>query len=137
DVKMYYFTSGTTGRPKLVIQNREAWEQRMLVSNNAVFASYERAMIVPGLGGAYGFNRVCEVLHAGKTICFAPFGLPTLQLIETYNADMMILSPQQALALAEIQEKMTRLPLASLKIVRIGGALMSREGVERVKNYLC
>ena len=56
------------------MQTQQAWEQRILFSNNAAFSSYERALIVPGLSNAYGFNRAFEVLYAGKTACFAPFG---------------------------------------------------------------
>jgi acyl-coenzyme A synthetase/AMP-(fatty) acid ligase len=137
DVGMYYFTSGTTGRPKLVVQNLAAWEERMLISNNSVFVDYERAMLVPGLSGAYGFNRACEVLHEGKTLCFAPFGAATLQVMETFAVDMLVASTHQALALAELQEKATRLPLAALRCLRIGGDLISREGAERMMNHLC
>jgi long-chain acyl-CoA synthetase len=136
DPHAIFFTSGTTGKPKPIVQTQEAWEQRMLFSNNAVFSSYERALIVPGLSNAYGFNRAFEVLYAGKTACFAPFE-QMLWLVNTYGIDLVIASIQQALALADIQEKITRYPLASLKTVRIGGSVIAREGIERLKRHLC
>jgi acyl-coenzyme A synthetase/AMP-(fatty) acid ligase len=132
-----FFTSGTTGKPKPIVQTQQAWEQRVLFSNNSVFSGYERALIVPGLSGAFGMNRAFEVLYAGKTACFAPFGQPTLWLVNTYDVDLMIASIQQALALADIQEKITRYPLASLKTLRIGGSVIAAEGVERLKSHLC
>ena len=57
--------------------------------------------------------------------------------MNTYDVDLMIASIQQALALADIQEKITRYPLASLKTLRIGGSVIAAEGVERLKSHLC
>src|SRR5207248_5011909 len=62
--------------------------------------------------------RACEVLYSGKTACFAPFGLPMLWLVHNYDIDIIFASTQQALALAEIQEKITHYPLRSLKALR-------------------
>jgi len=132
-----FFTSGTTGKPKPIVQTQEAWEQRMLLSNNSAFSHYSRALIVPGLAGAYGINRAYEVFHAGKTACFAPFGQPALSLANIYDIDLIIASIQQAIALAEIQEKITRYSLPSLTTVRIGGSVITRDAVERIKRHLC
>ena len=60
-----------------------------------------------------------------------------LWLVNTYDIDLIIASPQQALTLAEIQEKVTRFPLAGLKTLRLGGAVIAREGIERIRNHLC
>jgi acyl-coenzyme A synthetase/AMP-(fatty) acid ligase len=137
DVHAIFFTSGTTGRPKPIVETRQAWEQRLLASNNAVFSPYERVLVIPGLASAYGHNRVLEALHVGKTVCFAPFGPRMLWLVNTYDIDLIIGSPQQALALADIQEKLTRYPLPSLKTVKIGGSVITRDGIERLKQHLC
>jgi acyl-coenzyme A synthetase/AMP-(fatty) acid ligase len=137
DVHAIFFTSGTTGKPKPIVETTQAWEQRILAANNAVFSPYERVLIVPGLASGYGHNRVLEALHFGKTVCFAPFGPPMLWLANTYDIDVIICSPQQALALADIQEKLTRYALPSLKTVKIGGSVITREGIERIKHHLC
>ena len=137
DVHAIFFTSGTTGTPKPIVETREAWEAQLLASNNAMFSPYERVLIVPGLASAYGHNRIMEALHAGKTVCVAPFGQPMLWLVNTYDIDVIICSPHQALALADIQEKVTRYPLPSLKTLKIGGSVITREGVERLKHHLC
>jgi acyl-coenzyme A synthetase/AMP-(fatty) acid ligase len=137
DVHPFFFTSGTTGRPKLAARTQKDWEQRILFSGTASFTSFERALIVPGLATSMGFTRACEVLYAGKTVCFASFGQPMLWLANTYDVDMMVAAPQQALALAEIQEKVTRYPLAALKSLRIGGSIIARDGIERIRNHLC
>ena len=137
DVNVILFTSGTTGRPKSIVQTQAAWEQRIMYSKNTTFANFERALIVPGLTTSFGFNRACEVLYSGKTACFALFGEPTLWLVNNYDIDFMFASIQQALSLAEIQEKITRYNLKSLKAVRVGGSLITQEGVERIKRNLC
>ncbi|HZO47169.1 MAG TPA: class I adenylate-forming enzyme family protein [Xanthobacteraceae bacterium] len=137
DVHAIFFTSGTTGKPKPIVETRLAWEQRILAANNAMFSPYERVLIVPGLSSAYGHNRALEALHFGKTVCFAPFGPSMLWLVNTYDIDLIIGSPQQALALADIQEKITRYPLPSLRAVKIGGSVIARDGIERIKQHLC
>jgi acyl-coenzyme A synthetase/AMP-(fatty) acid ligase len=132
-----FFTSGTTGRPKLVARTRKDWEQRILFSGTSCFTGYERALIVPGLSTSMGFTRACEVLYAGKTLCLAPLGQQTLWLANTYQIDMILAAPQQAIALAELQETVTHYPLASVKSLRIGGSIISRHAIDRIRNHLC
>jgi len=134
---IFFFTSGTTGRPKRVVRTQRAWDQRILFNGTSAFADYERALLMTGLASAFGFTRAYEVLYAGKTLCFAAQGQPMLWLANTYDVDLIIASPQQALALAELQEKVTRYPLAALKTVRIGGSVLSPDGIMRIKNHLC
>ena len=137
DTDVFFFTSGTTGRPKRIVRTQKAWEQRILFNSTSAFTDYERALIVVGAANAFGFTRAYEVLYAGKTACFSAMGQPLLWLANTYDVDLIIASPQQALALAELQEKVTRYPLASLKTLRLGGSVISPEGVERIRNQLC
>ena len=134
---IYFFTSGTTGRPKRIVRTRKAWDQRIMFDSTAAFADYERVLLTASLASAYGYTRAYEALYAGKTVCFAPFGQPMLWLANTYDVDLIIASPQQALGLARIQEKVTRYPLAALKALRIGGSVLSRDGIQRIKNHLC
>jgi acyl-coenzyme A synthetase/AMP-(fatty) acid ligase len=137
DVHAIFFTSGTTGKPKPIVQTQQAWKERILAADNAIFSPYERVLVVPGLASGYGHNRTLEALHFGKTVCFAPFDPQMLWLVNTYDIDLIFCSPQQALVLADIQEKITRYPLPALKVVKIGGSVITREGIERIKHYLC
>jgi acyl-coenzyme A synthetase/AMP-(fatty) acid ligase len=134
---VFFFTSGTTGRPKRIVRTQKAWEQRILFNGTAAFTDYERALVVTSPASAFGFTRAYEVLYAGKTVCFAAVGQPLLWLANTYDIDVLIASPHQALALAELQEKATRYPLAALKTVRLGGSVISAHGIERIRNRLC
>jgi len=131
------FTSGTTGRPKLVVCPQASWQERVVFPLNPVFFNYDRILIVPGLVMAWGLSRAYEALHYGRTICLAPPGVSTLWMLNTYNVDTMLLSPQQALELVALQEKTERFPLRSLKSVQIGAAAISRDAIMRIKKYLC
>ncbi len=132
-----FFTSGSTGKPKMIVQTPQARAQRILYSKTSTFADFERALVAPGLSSAYGFQRASEILYAGKTVCFAAFGEPMLLLANVYDIDIMFTSTQQAIALAEIQEKTAHFRLPSLKALRVGGGVISRQGVERLKINLC
>src|SRR5205823_1793073 len=132
-----FFTSGTTGKPKPVVQTAAAREQRILYSKTSLFADFDRALMAPALSGAYGFQRASEILYAGKTVCYAKSGQPMLLLANAYGIDMIFASTQQAIALAEIQEKVTHFRLPALKALRIGGGIISRDGVEKLKLNLC
>jgi acyl-coenzyme A synthetase/AMP-(fatty) acid ligase len=137
DGNTIFFTSGSTGRPKMVVQSEAARVQRMLYSKITLFADFERVLIIPGLSSTFGFNNALEILYAGKTLCYANQGQPMLYLANAYDIDMIIASPQQAFALAEVQEKITHFRLPALKGLRIGGGLISRQGAEKLKLNLC
>jgi acyl-coenzyme A synthetase/AMP-(fatty) acid ligase len=131
------FTSGTTGRPKTVVCPPKSWQQRVALPLNSVYANYDRMLIVPGLATSWGLSRAYEALHAGRTVCLAPTEPAMLWMVNAYGVDAILASPQQALTLAEIQEKVTRYPLSSLKTVQIGASAISRDGMSRVQKGLC
>ena len=131
------FTSGTTGRPKAVVCPQNSWQQRALFPLNSAFASYERILIVPSLATSWGLSRAYEALHAGRTVCLAPPGATMLWLANTFDVDTILASPQQALELAELQEKVTHFPLAALKSFQIGASAIGRNSVQRIKNSIC
>jgi acyl-coenzyme A synthetase/AMP-(fatty) acid ligase len=130
------FTSGSTGRPKLVVCPQSSWQERVRFPLNSIFFNYERMLIVPSLSTSWGLSRAYEALHSGRSICLAQVGEPTLWMLNTYEVDTILVSPQQALELVEVQEKTTRFPLRSLKSVQIGAASIGREAVARIKKYL-
>jgi acyl-coenzyme A synthetase/AMP-(fatty) acid ligase len=137
DGDVIFFTSGSTGKPKISVHAPQARAQRILYSRTATFVSFERALVVPSLSSSFGFHRVSEIVHTGKTACFAGFGQPMLLLASVYDIDTMFMSTQQAIALAEVQEKITHFRLPSLRTLRVGGGKISRQGVERIKQSLC
>jgi acyl-coenzyme A synthetase/AMP-(fatty) acid ligase len=137
DGDIIFFTSGSTGKPKMIVHSPQARAQRILYSRTTTLADFQRALVVPSLSSSFGFHRVCEILHFGRTVCFAALGQPMLLLANVYDIDFIFASIQQALALAEIQEKNTRFRLPSLKAMRIGGGKVSRQGIERIKQSLC
>ena len=92
---------------------------------------------MPGVSSSFGFNRACELFYGGRTTCFAPPDKSSLVLISTYCIDGIFASPQQILGLGHFLGKGARYPpLNSLKSVKIGGGLVSREFVRIVKGAL-
>jgi acyl-coenzyme A synthetase/AMP-(fatty) acid ligase len=134
---MVYFTSGTTGIPKQFVQTPESMIERLNASLLARDVSYSRVLIVPGLSSSFGFNRACEALHEGKTACFARNAEEILWAVESFGVDLIIASTQQALDLARAAEKNGGHPLASLKAIKVGGALPSKDLIRRVQTSIC
>jgi acyl-CoA synthetase (AMP-forming)/AMP-acid ligase II len=101
---LIFFTSGSTGLPKKVVQTEAALIERMNICVLSNDQNYSRVLILPGLSTNFGFNRLCEVLREGKTACFALPGEARLVLMSTYDIDRVVGSPQQILALVELRE---------------------------------
>jgi acyl-coenzyme A synthetase/AMP-(fatty) acid ligase len=134
---MTFFTSGSTGRPKMVVYTPEGRAHRIRSLKDLTIVDFERALVVPGLATAFGFHTSIAILDSGKTVCFAPMGQPILLIANLYSIEYMVASTQQAIALAELQEKGGRVRLPSLKVLRAGGGRISRQGVDRLKRNLC
>jgi acyl-CoA synthetase (AMP-forming)/AMP-acid ligase II len=138
DVSTIAFTSGTTGLPKMHVMRKAALESRFgCPLTSCANGDHQKALIMPGIAGGFGFNRACEMLFAGKTACFASSSEDGLWLIGAFNIETVVASPQQALGLAEIQEKKTRYSLLSLKTLRIGGAHTPPEMGRRLRSLVC
>jgi acyl-coenzyme A synthetase/AMP-(fatty) acid ligase len=136
DVNAIFFTSGTTGLPKKFVQSRRGLDEHVAMRFTAD-ATRQSVLIVPRLASSFGFNRTCEILHSGKTVCYAPTPEAMLQLIALFQIDTMVASPQQALALAAFKELRPDLPVDSLQTIILGGATLGREGVRRIRATLC
>lgn len=134
---LIFFTSGSTGLPKKVVQTEAALIERMNICVLSGDQSYSRVLILPGLSTNFGFNRLCEVLREGKTACFALPGEGRLVMMSTYAIDRVVGSPQQILALTELRETRPGYQLGALNTVRIGGAFASPNAVKRVQTSLC
>jgi acyl-coenzyme A synthetase/AMP-(fatty) acid ligase len=134
---MIFFTSGSTGRPKMIVHTPQARVVRIRYLKDLTVVDFERALVVPSLFSTYGFYTASAMLEVGKTVCFAPFGPPTLLLANIYDIDLMVASTQQAIALAELQEKGAGCRLPRLKALRTGGGMVSRQGAARLKRNLC
>ncbi len=136
DVDLIFFTSGTTGLPKKFVQSRRGLDEHVALRLTAD-ATLQSVLIVPGLASSFGFNRACEVLHAGKTACHAATAEAMLHLIGLFQIDAIVASPQQALGLAELKELKRELPIDSLRTIMMGGATIGREGAKRIRTVLC
>jgi acyl-coenzyme A synthetase/AMP-(fatty) acid ligase len=137
NVSFIQFTSGTTGLPKKYVLTRQSLDARVAVMATTVYAAPTSVLMVPGLGSGFAFNRTCDLLHFGKTVCCAPTQDAMLQLIGLFRIDMMVASPQQVLGLADLKEANPELPVDSLQTILMTGARIGREGIKRIRTALC
>jgi len=133
---MIFFTSGTTGLPKKIVQTAGAVDRLVRYPFTCATGPYHKVLIMPGLASTFGFNRTCELFSAGKTACFALNGESALALISLFGIDLVIASPSQALSLAETRNA-SSFDVDSLKGVLVGGGKIGPEGVSRIRSSLC
>jgi acyl-coenzyme A synthetase/AMP-(fatty) acid ligase len=136
DVNTIFFTSGTTGLPKKFVQSRRGLDEHMALRFTADITR-QSVLIVPAVVSSFGFNRTCEILHSGKTACYAPSPEGMLRLIGLFRIDTMVASPQQALGLTELKESRPELSVDSIQAIILGGATIGREGIRRIRAALC
>jgi fatty-acyl-CoA synthase len=137
NVNTIFFTSGTTGLPKKIVQAGTALEQRLKSALTWASGPYDKILIMPGLASTFGFDRVCEALNFGKTACFAQGSESTLSLISLFGIELIIASVAQALALAETKRKKPGYQLDSLKAVVGAGGKIGPAGIETIRTNLC
>jgi 2,3-dihydroxybenzoate-AMP ligase len=131
-----FFTSGTTGLPKKVVQPAEALNQRLRSPVACGAGPYQKVLLLPGLTISFGFNFTCEVLNFGKTACFA-LAERALSLINLFDIEVVVASAAQALTLADAKIKNPGSNVDTLKAIFIGGGRVEPEGIARIRSTLC
>jgi acyl-coenzyme A synthetase/AMP-(fatty) acid ligase len=134
---LIFFTSGTTGVPKKVVQSAEALDQRLRYSFVGAAWADQKILIMPGLTATFGFDRVCEVLNLGKTACFAPDGMAALSMINLFGVEAVLASIAQVLGLVEMKNKNPGYRIDLLKAIFIGGGKIAPDGIARIRAALC
>jgi acyl-coenzyme A synthetase/AMP-(fatty) acid ligase len=137
NVGTIFFTSGTTGAPKKIVQSGRSLEQLLSYPFTCASGAHQKILIMPGLTSTFGFNRACEILNIGKTACFAQSPTAVLALVGTFGVEMIIASASQALALQELKNQEPAYPLDQLKAVLVGGGKIAPERMRSVRAALC
>jgi acyl-coenzyme A synthetase/AMP-(fatty) acid ligase len=134
---LIFFTSGTTGAPKKIVEKAEAAIARSQLSVFFETGNNSRILVLPGLTSHFGFNLACDILRVGKTVCFCPVSERALWMIAAFGIDFIHASPHQALVLCQIKEKHPEYPLNTVQAIRIGGALPAKQLVRRIQSRIC
>ncbi len=132
-----FFTSGTTGLPKKVTQTAAALQQLLEYPYSCASGAQQKILIMPGLTTSYGFNRVCEVFNAGKTVCLAPNSEAALALVDTFGVELIVASTVQALDLVDVKKRNPAYQLNSLQTVWFGGGRITSERIFDICTVLC
>lgn len=132
-----FFTSGTTGLPKKVLQPSEALDQLLKYPLTCASGTGEKIFIMPGLSTTFGFNRLCEVLNAGKTAFFAPDTESALSLIGSHGIETAVTSAAQATSLTKLKNANPGYRVDTLKTIFIGGGKIEPEGIDGIRAALC
>jgi acyl-coenzyme A synthetase/AMP-(fatty) acid ligase len=132
-----FFTSGTTGLPKKVAQPLTALDQLLKYPLTCASGAAEKILIMPGLSTTLGFNRLCEVLNAGKSAYFAGDSESALSLIGLHGIDTAITSAAQAAALVTTVNANPGYQVESLKTLFVGGGKIDPEGIAGIRAALC
>src|SRR5262249_19635839 len=98
---------------------------------------HQKILVMQGLISTFGFNRVCEILNVGKTVCFAPGIEAALSLVDLFGIEVVIASAAQALSLAETKSRNPSLQLNSLKTVIIAGDKIEPHRIAGISATLC
>lgn len=136
DSNLIFFTSGTTGLPKKVIQTADVIEERLTSPDACGTGAYRKVLILTSPATAFGFNFACEVLNVGKTVCFSLPGR-ALSLINLFGIEVIVAAPAQALLLAETKKQNSGYRVDSLKAIFIGGGKIDSGGIRRIRTALC
>jgi acyl-coenzyme A synthetase/AMP-(fatty) acid ligase len=132
-----FFTSGTTGLPKKVVQPAAALHRLLQYPFTCASGNEQKILVMPGLASGFGFNRVSEVLNVGKTACYAPSAEAALSLIHLFGVEVVVASVAQALVLAEMKRRHPSYRVDSLKNIIVGGGKLEPEGFARISAALC
>jgi len=135
--EVIFFTSGTTGLPKKVAQPLTALDALLQYPLTCASGSGNKILIMPGLTTTLGFNRLCEVLNAGKTACFAADSASALALIDLHRIEIAVASAAQAADLADVKTAKPGYRIDSLQSLYIAGGKVDPEGIGAIRGALC
>ncbi len=134
---LIFFTSGTTGLPKKVVQSAKALDALLQYPVTCASGNHQNILVMPGLSSTLGFNRVCEILAAGKTAFFSVDATTAVSLISTFDVEIIVASAAQALSLAEFTQTNRGCDLASLKALFVAGGKIEPKRMADVRAAIC
>lgn len=130
------FSSGTTGKPKMIGLSFAAVAERLISYSIRVSTpSWQTLVCTLGLSTNYGFSFAMTTLWLGRTFC-AALDLNARSLILAHQAEVLVASTHQISALVQMQENAPH-RLDSLRSVHIGGSVAYAPLQARIRMQLC
>lgn len=135
-----FFSSGTTGRQKAVMLNRERLLERLILVRDA-FAYPEENLLMLPLYHAYGLHVAMGTLFQGKCLYLSRSQKYFLRDIKAKKPKLLSLVPSQAKALLDALEKegekssLSSIMLASAKAEESLKLQMKRLGIAHIAHY--
>jgi phenylacetate-CoA ligase len=129
DYQRFHHTSGTRGRPLIVLDTATDWqwwlEAWQFVLDTAEITAADRALLAFSFGPFIGFWSAHDALIARGSLVVPSGGLSTLsrlELLRTSRATVLLCTPTYALHLAETARN-NRLPMAewAVRVVIVAG----------------
>jgi acyl-CoA synthetase (AMP-forming)/AMP-acid ligase II len=137
ELDIIFFTSGTTGLPKKVAQPLNALDQLLKYPQTCASGTGQKILVMPGLSTTFGFNRLCEVLNAGKSAFFASDSSSALSLIGLHGVEVVVASASQAAELVKARNANPGYQVGSLQAIFVGGGKIEPQGIAEIRATLC
>jgi acyl-coenzyme A synthetase/AMP-(fatty) acid ligase len=126
-------TSGSTGEPKLIELTVADVGHRI---DALMRFDWKRLLCLIGLSSSWGFWTACATLAAGGTLCFSASPFQSIHMIELFSIEYLVAGTEQLLALTRAV-RTTGAQLSSLRVVEVGGSVLSRSLLESAIAYVC
>ncbi|MCW1840757.1 class I adenylate-forming enzyme family protein [Prosthecomicrobium hirschii] len=129
-------SSGTTGRPKLIGIDLNAFRVRQAAWQTAMdYVGWERLMILLGITTHFAFGTALMALSCGRTVYFAADAAEAMQMLQLFRIDAVIASTRWTEVL--VAEQMKRpAPLDALRCFHFGGSYATAALMDQVRTHL-
>jgi acyl-coenzyme A synthetase/AMP-(fatty) acid ligase len=134
---MIFLTPAGTDTTKTIAVSAAAFIDSIELLPVSGQATFMRTLVVPALASQSGFMRAVMLMHAGRSVCFAPNAQARIALINTYRVECLVASAQQAATLLNAVETDARQLMPSLREIRIADRLPSGDLARRLQARLC
>ena len=123
--------SEVVGLSARVFEDRNEFHHRTLT-----IVQWDRMLVLVTLASSLGFGSAILALAYGHTSVFAFSALEALQLINLYEADLLVTNPHYLKEMVAAH-RTNPIPTPSLKLIKFGGSALAPELVSELRARFC